>query len=157
MGLLSKIKNVFNKTPAQKVDPNFKKPVVDFTGSSFSQIEQDRLLTCDPKLIKLMIEVDKMYPVFIICGHRGKADQEDAVRRGVSKLHFPYSKHNGLPSMAVDIAPNPDKNDKTLEWNNIKEFERMCSFVELKAKELGIKIRLGRDFSFKDYPHIELV
>jgi hypothetical protein len=32
----------------------------------------------------------------------------------------------------------------------------MCEHVEEIAKRLGIKIRLGRDFSFKDWPHIEL-
>lgn len=157
MGIFNRIKKVFSKTPAQKVDPNWKAPKVDFTGSSFSEVEQKRLLTCNQDLIQLMLEVDRIYPIFIICGHRNKADQEAAVARGASKLHFPFSKHNGLPSMAVDIAPNEDLNDKTLDWNDVEEFKRMCSIVELKAKELGIKIRLGRDFSFKDYPHVELV
>jgi hypothetical protein len=32
----------------------------------------------------------------------------------------------------------------------------MCDHVERIAKEKGIKVRMGRDFSFKDYPHVEL-
>lgn len=88
--------------------------------------------------------------VAVICGHRGEREQESAFISGKSKLQWPRSKHNKIPSEAVDLCPYP------LVWDDVARFEDMCSRIERIAKELKIKIRLGRDFSFKDYPHIEL-
>lgn len=117
----------------------------------------NKLKECHPNLIKLIMRVDKLYPVQVICGHRNKEDQEKAVLEKKSKLHYPNSKHNKTPSMAVDIVPDPDKNPKTISWADLNAFEIMCHTVESAADELDIKIRLGRDFSFKDWPHVELV
>jgi peptidoglycan LD-endopeptidase CwlK len=110
-----------------------------------------RLAECDPRLQRIAFELIKEMDVSIICGHRNKADQNKAYRQGHSKLKWPESKHNKVPSLAVDVVPAP------LDWSNIAAFEDMCSRAERIASELDIKIRLGRDFSFKDYPHIELV
>jgi hypothetical protein len=33
----------------------------------------------------------------------------------------------------------------------------MCDIVLEEAEGLGINVKLGREFSFKDYPHVELV
>lgn len=88
--------------------------------------------------------------VTILCGHRGEKEQNDAFNKGNSKLTWPRSKHNRFPSEAVDVAPYP------VDWKNISAFNKMCKKIEELAKELGIKIKLGRDFSFKDYPHVEL-
>ena len=38
----------------------------------------------------------------------------------------------------------------------IRASEEMLRIVEEQASLLGIKVRLGRDFSFRDYPHVEL-
>jgi peptidoglycan L-alanyl-D-glutamate endopeptidase CwlK len=116
-----------------------------------------KLNTCHPNIIRLALAVDKVFPIQCICGHRNEKDQDDALRNGYSKLRFPNSKHNKTPSHAGDFVPDPDRNPATVEWGDIKSFEMMCLVFEQKADELGIKIRLGRDFSFKDYPHIELV
>lgn len=116
-----------------------------------------KLKECHPDLIKLIMAVDALYPVQVICGHRGKEDQDKAFAEKKSKLKFPESKHNKKPSLAVDVVPDPDQNPKTISWVDLKEFEIMCYTLESKADELGIKIRLGRDFSFKDFPHVELV
>jgi peptidoglycan LD-endopeptidase CwlK len=116
-----------------------------------------KLSTCHAKLMALAHAVDDVYPIQVTCGHRNKEDQEEAFKKGTSKVHFPNSKHNSLPSLAMDIVPDPDHNPKTIEWNDIKEFQKMLLVVEQKADELGIKIRLGRDFKkLKDYPHVEL-
>lgn len=116
-----------------------------------------KLKECHPDLIKLVMAVDLHYPIQVICGHRNEADQNKAFEEKRSKLKFPESKHNKTPSMAVDCVPDPDQNPKTISWVDLKEFELMCLVFESKADELGIKIRLGRDFHFKDFPHIELV
>jgi peptidoglycan L-alanyl-D-glutamate endopeptidase CwlK len=115
-----------------------------------------KLKTCHADLIRLCEAVNKVYPIQVICGERGEADQNKAFAEKKSKLKFPDSKHNKKPSLAVDCVPDPDNDPKTIAWNNIKEFEIMLLVFESKAEELGIKIRLGRDFKFKDFPHIEL-
>jgi len=116
-----------------------------------------RLKECHPDLVKLMLRVDEIYPIHVICGYRGEADQNKAFLEKRSKLKFPNSKHNKKPSHAVDLVPDPDRNPKTLSWNDIKAFEIMTHAIESVADDMDIKIRLGRDFSFKDWPHIELI
>lgn len=101
--------------------------------------------------------VDLVYPIQCVCGERNKEDQDLAFEQGNSKLKYPESKHNKKPSHAGDFVPDPDRNPKTISWADLKEFEIMCLVFEAEAEKLDIKIRLGRDFKFKDFPHIELV
>jgi peptidoglycan L-alanyl-D-glutamate endopeptidase CwlK len=117
----------------------------------------NKLKTAHPDLVKLAMAVDEIYPIQCICGHRTNEDQQKALEAGNSKLPPGKSKHNRLPSLAIDCVPDPDRNPKTISWADLKEFEIMCLTFESKAEELGIKIRLGRDFRIKDFPHIELV
>lgn len=117
----------------------------------------NKLKECHPDLIKLINHVDTYYPVQVICGYRGEEDQNKAFAEKKSKLQFPKSKHNKRPSLAVDVVPDPDRNPRTIDWVDLNEFEVMCLAVEAAADELDVKIRLGRDFSFKDWPHIELI
>ena len=119
---------------------------------TFSKRSQERLATCHPDLQRLFNEVIKEIDCAVLCGHRGKADQDAAVKGGFSKTVFPNSKHNSLPSMAVDVAPWP------LDWNNKQSFVELANVVLTKAKELGIEVRWGGHFrSFFDGPHFELV
>ena len=101
--------------------------------------------------------VDAVYPIQVICGYRSNEDQKIAFESGNSKLPPGKSKHNLKPSQAIDCVPDPDQNPKTISWDDLKEFEIMCHVFESMADDMGIKIRLGRDFKFKDFPHIELV
>ncbi len=117
----------------------------------------DKLATCSPELIKLAHAIDELYPIQVVYGYRNEADQLKAFQLGNSKLLYPNSKHNHTPSLAMDIVPDPDRNPATVDWNDIGEFEKMLKIVQEKADELGIKIRLGKDFKFRDYPHVELV
>lgn len=117
----------------------------------------EKLKECDIKLQELIRRVDEIYPVQVICGHRNEADQNKAFAEKKSKLKFPDSKHNKKPSLAVDVVPDPDRNPKTISWTDMVPYEIMCLAIGAAADELDIKIKLGRDFSFKDFPHIELV
>jgi hypothetical protein len=119
--------------------------------AKFGKTSKKRLAECDEKLQIIANEVIKIMDVTILCGHRGKDEQDKAYTAGNSQLKFPNSKHNSLPSKAVDVCPYP------ISWDDLPSFERMCGIIEGIAHEKGIKIRLGRDFSFKDYVHIELV
>lgn len=122
-----------------------------------NKTSREKLATCHPNLIRLAIAVNNVYPIQCICGYRNNTDQEKAFKEGKSKLKPGESKHNRKPSLAADFVPDPDKNAATIDWNDKEEFEKMCLIFEQKADELDIKIRLGRDFSFVDLPHIELV
>jgi peptidoglycan L-alanyl-D-glutamate endopeptidase CwlK len=116
-----------------------------------------KLSTCHPDIIRLAKAVNEIFPIQCICGHRNELDQDKAFQNGFSKLKYPNSKHNKTPSLAGDFVPDPDKNPATIEWGDIKSFELMCLTFEQKADELGIKIRLGRDFKFIDWPHVEIL
>jgi peptidoglycan L-alanyl-D-glutamate endopeptidase CwlK len=117
----------------------------------FGKKSLERLDECHPDLQKIMNELVTQMDVTILCGYRSKEEQEQAFIAGNSKLRFPNSKHNKKPSLAVDVAPYP------VDFNKIVGFIDMLKKVEEIAAKLDIKIMLGRDFSFRDYPHIELV
>lgn len=122
-----------------------------------------KLKTCHDDLQMIAHAVDKLYPIQVICGERSEKDQNEAKKHGKSELEYPNSKHNINPSKgrfkswAMDIVPDPDRNPATLDWNDVAEFEKMLLVVEQVADGYNIPIRLGRDFSFKDWPHVELL
>jgi hypothetical protein len=126
---------------------------------AFGQKSLDKLATAHPELQRLFNEVVKHYDCSVLCGHRTKEDQEEAFRTGMSKETWPNSKHNSLPSRAVDVVPFP------VDWNDKGRFLHFVGFVLGTAKQLGIDIRCGADFNgdlnFKndslfDAPHFEL-
>lgn len=117
----------------------------------FGKKSKERLATCHQDLQDIMNDLIEIMDVTILCGHRTEEAQNKAFNDGFSKLKYPHSKHNQLPSMAVDVAPYP------VDWNDTFSFQRMCGIIEGIAHKRGIKIRLGRDFSFNDMPHIELI
>lgn len=105
----------------------------------------------------LFHEVIKERDIAVICGHRGEKEQNEAYEKNFSKLKFPLSKHNKLPSLAVDVVPYP------IDWTNIDRFEELGEFVLMKAKELKeagkIKSNItwgGNWKKFTDYPHYEI-
>jgi peptidoglycan LD-endopeptidase CwlK len=116
----------------------------------FSKRSRDNLKQCHEDLQKIAHELIKEMDVVVICGHRNEQEQEQAFIKGTSKLRWPRSKHNKTPSLAMDVCPYP------IDWKDTKRFIEMCTRIERIAQELQIGIRLGRDFSFKDYPHVEL-
>jgi peptidoglycan L-alanyl-D-glutamate endopeptidase CwlK len=117
---------------------------------SFGKKSLERLESVHPDLQAIAHELIKEMDVSVLCGHRTEKEQQQAFISGHSKLTWPRSKHNSLPSRAVDIVPFP------LNWSDIPKFNEMCDRIEAIAKRLGIKVRMGRSFSFKDYPHCEL-
>lgn len=119
-------------------------------GFKFGKKSLERLSECHEDLQRIANELIKEMDVTVLCGYRGKEEQEQAFINGNSKLRFPHSKHNRKPSLAVDIVPYP------IDWKDMKRFLDMCAAIERIADELKIKIILGRDFTFRDWPHIEL-
>lgn len=117
-----------------------------------SKTSRQKLNTCHSDLIKLIEAVAETEKCAVICGFRGRHEQEKAYMAGKSKAKWGQSKHNLKPSHAVDVVPVP------LNWEDIPAFEKLGEKIMAKAKELGINIRWGRDFTnLKDYPHFELM
>lgn len=109
------------------------------------------LCTCHPKLQQLFREVIKHYDCSILCGHRGEDEQNKAFYDGNSKVQYPDSKHNSLPSMAVDVAPYP------IDWQNVERFYHFAGYVQCIADQLGIEIEWGGNWTnLKDCPHWQL-
>lgn len=127
---------------------------------AFSETGRKRLEQCDPRLQRVFNEVVKHFDCSVLCGHRGEAEQNEAFRSGTSTQRWPASKHNSLPSKAVDVAPYPVK------WDDVERFRYFSGFVMGVASQLGIKLRWGGDWdgdtdlkdqNLIDLPHFEVV
>jgi hypothetical protein len=124
----------------------------------FSKLSLARLETCDHRVQMVLRRAITRYDFTVLCGHRGKQEQNDAFERGASKLRWPQSKHNKTPSLAVDIAPFP------IDWDNLERFREMARVIMDEANKAGIKLRWGGDFNmngkpddkFIDMPHFEI-
>lgn len=127
---------------------------------TFSKQSEQRLSTCDERLQRVLREAIKHVDFTVMCGHRTQDEQDEAFRLGRSKARWPQSKHNGLPSLAVDIAPYP------VDWQDTARFARLAGYIERIAHEQGVRIRWGGDWDqdgwtsdeqFIDMPHIEVI
>lgn len=119
-----------------------------------------KLATCQPELRRLVEAInegidrgdladDDVRDLTVTCGYRGEKEQSEAFATGTSKLQWPNSKHNHLPSLAVDIAPYP------LDYSQagIPRFRALRRYALGVAQGLGIRIRI---ISW-DWPHYELL
>lgn len=117
----------------------------------FSKRSKKNLETCNFDLKIILYRAIKEIDFAVICGHRGEREQNIAYENGFSKVLFPDSEHNEMPSNAVDIAPYP------IDWNDINRFNKLAKVIKRIAKQTNIKIKWGGDWkNFKDYPHFEL-
>lgn len=137
----------------------------------FSQRSLRMLDTCDKRLQRLFLHVVTRVDCRVECGFRSETEQEAAFAAGTSKVRFPNSRHNTLPSRAVDVIPYP------VEWPDagmsreayaraLGRWYMFVGYVRAAADELGMKIRCGADWNgdfqvkdqnFHDLPHFELV
>jgi peptidoglycan L-alanyl-D-glutamate endopeptidase CwlK len=112
--------------------------------------------TAHPKLQRLMREVDKrlskrkLLDLHISCGHRGQADQEKAFREGNSDKHWPDSRHNTLPSTAVDVEPYPQM------WSDPELLMFLIGYIQAVADDMGIEVEVGALWHKRDRPHVQL-
>jgi len=105
-----------------------------------------------------MEDVLQELDISILCGHRSKAEQNRAYEDGFSKVQFPHSKHNSLPSMAVDVAPYPINWNDVARWKKLGEVVWKCWLRLPISERAGYQLVWGGDWKlFKDSPHFELV
>ena len=126
---------------------------------NFSKRSLAELATVHHDLRALFTAVNEHRPCTILQGHRNEADQNAAFASGKSKLRWPNGKHNSLPSLAVDAAPDP------VDWSNWQAFYEFAGYVLATADAMGLNIRWGGNWNggpvprgqpFTDLPHFEL-
>lgn len=151
----------------------------------FGGRSEGRRDTCTPGLIAVLNKGIERVDYTILCGHRGREAQDQAEIQGTTTKKWPNSKHNSVPSVAVDVAPwykvNPHldwRTDKAL-WvavrdgnakvrdeimENIKRWFALIHYLVGVGDGLGVKLRSGgdwdMDFQFDDHrlvdlPHLE--
>ena len=133
----------------------------------FGRTSLQRLDTCDRKLRIIMEEAIKVMDFSVLCGHRGKEDQNKAFADGKSQLKYPASKHNQIPSQAIDITPYPiPDNWGEDDPKELAKFYLLAGIMLGIAHGKGIKLRWGGDWNgdndfqdnnFDDLLHYELV
>lgn len=152
----------------------------------YGRTSSARLKTCHQdlqRIARLALSMGLM-DISVICGNRAEKEQ-NALYPKYTSVKFPDSKHNALPSLAIDLAPyhsvygylsgHKTQINKIAGAENIShmdahcfvksEYHRMAGIVLTCAKQLNIKVRWGGDFdsdgntldqSFIDLPHFEL-
>lgn len=138
--------------------------------AKYSNTSQHRLNTCHPDLILIFTTVLEISDHSIFCGFRAKDEQQEAFYNKRSKVQWPQSKHNSLPSMAIDAGPY-FKNLKNTDWDDFIAFSLFAGHVMAVAKmlylggEIEHQLIWGGDWNsngrnadqdFNDLPHFEL-
>ncbi len=117
----------------------------------------------DESLQRIVTRVrDEVCDISLLEGHRPKIRQEAMFITGMSEVHWPDSKHNALPALAVDLQPYPFSKRKEKQW---AQLAYMAAHAIRIALEEGVVIRWGGDWNengdltdqkFDDLFHIEL-
>jgi peptidoglycan L-alanyl-D-glutamate endopeptidase CwlK len=122
-----------------------------------------KLAHVDPRLADIVRELGRYVDgVQVVCGHRGKEDQDKAFAERKSKVKWPKSKHNSLPARAVDLAL---VRRGAIDWNASQDWYYIAGLIRVIASQKGVEVRWGGDWDgdgdfkeekFKDLPHFEL-
>lgn len=73
--------------------------------AQFSKASEQSIKTCHHDMQAIFNAVEQEIDCEILCGHRTEMEQEQAYSTGDSGFHWPDSRHNIKPSMAVDVMP----------------------------------------------------
>lgn len=127
--------------------------------NKWSNTSKERLEQCDERLQALAEAVLQIHDCSVLTGHRSENAQNQAYVEGYSSIQWPNSKHNKLPSLAIDLAPFP------IDWENTKRFYYFAGIVMGVAKQMNLPIRWGGDWdmdndlddsNFLDLVHFEI-
>ena len=126
----------------------------------FSDRSKETLGSCVDSMQRLFNEVIKHVDCTILSGRRGEEEQNILYWKRLSKKKFPESKHNTLPSLAVDVMAYP------VDWEAWERNYMFVGYVLGVAASMGIKVRAGADWdgdgeiedqTFHDLAHFELI
>jgi len=134
---------------------------------SFGGKSRRLLDTCDTRWENILNEVVKYYDCTVLTGHRDKETQNAKYDERSSEVKWPNSKHNSMPSMAVDVAPWPiPTNWGDKEWKDRVKFYELKAIIFFVAAKQGVNIRFGGDWDrdydytdnkFDDLVHFEII
>jgi hypothetical protein len=125
----------------------------------FGRASRKRLEECDHRIRAVFYEAVKHFDCAVICGRRGKADQDTAFASGNSKAKWGESPHNRSPSMAADVYPYP------ISFGDRDRFHLFAGHVLGVAATMGVDLRWGGDWDqdtqvndndFDDLAHFEI-
>ena len=119
----------------------------------------DRLNGVNSSLVAVLKKACESMPfdITVLEGVRSYERQQELLKQGATKVSV--SRH--MSGNAIDIAPYP------IDWNDTERFKIVAHHMFAAAKELGIVIRWGGNWSrqdetvkptssFVDMPHFEL-
>lgn len=116
--------------------------------------------TLHPDLQVVCDEVILHVDFSILGGFRNRVEQRNVLAMGFTQVDWPHSKHNVMPSAAMDIAPY----NGGIDWKDIKGFHHFAGRVLATADmlyaqgKISHRLRWGGNFkSFFDGVHFELI
>ena len=113
--------------------------------NKFGRKSSDNLCTATTILQKAAHIVLAIKDHSVLKGHRGQDEQDEAyyAEPQRSKVSWPNGKHNGLPSLAIDVQtyPRPKKKQKLRE----EQYYLLGMYVGV-LHMLGKKARTGADW-----------
>tara|TARA_R100000664_G_scaffold33418_1_gene50468 strand:- start:3344 stop:3754 length:411 start_codon:yes stop_codon:yes gene_type:complete len=110
----------------------------------FSNSSKAKLSTCDPRLQDICNTLIQWYDFSVICGYRNEEEQNALYDSGKSQVKYPNSKHNKIPSQAIDITPYP------VDWSDRESFTYLAGWFMAIAKMKNIEIIWGGDWNGTD-------
>lgn len=118
---------------------------------TFSRVSEERLQSCHQDLQRVARMAIAKIDFVVLCGHRSQELQDQAFKDGHSKVPWPKSRHNPIPSEAMDLSPYP------IDWENLDRFKALAVIVIQAAKSLGVDLEWGGEWiGFPDFPHYQL-
>lgn len=126
---------------------------------SFSATSLQKLGTCHSQIQMVFNKVIRGFNCVILEGYRDEERQNFLNDTGKSQLRYPISKHNKVPSLAVDAMPYP------VDWSDRERITLFAGYVLGSADRMGISICWGGDWdhdrqvkdnNFDDLVHFEL-
>lgn len=136
----------------------------------YSDTSKARLDSCHQDIQTIWEELILWIDCSVFCGYRGEADQNKAFFENKSMVKYPNSKHNSIPSMAIDSGPFFMEIRNT-DWKDRLAFARFAGRVDqiadqlLKEGKISHSIVWGGDWdgdgrstdhNFLDLPHFQL-
>ena len=127
----------------------------------YGETSTRNLLECSENLQRVFNEAIKHRDISITCGHRSNEQQNIEFAEGTTKLRGGESKHNSVPSWAVDAIPYPTT---AADWEDREFWVEYTSWIKGLASGMGIVLVSGFDWdndydlddqSFYDGPHFE--
>ncbi|WP_373020701.1 hypothetical protein [Thiomicrorhabdus sp.] len=129
-------------------------------GYHYSSKSSRNLSQCHPLIQQVFNRVIEIADCTIITGFRNEQDQNEKYDTGRSEVQWPDSKHNFIPSLAIDAAPYP------IDYDDRERITLFAGLVLGIASEMGIQLRWGGDWDrdwqvkdnkFDDLLHFELI